>query len=51
MACTARCMAGENSTVGPVEARILRWTNQSPDARWITYDALGKDLVTRNFGK
>ena len=27
---------------GPVEARILRWANQSSDSRWITYDALGR---------
>ena len=28
--------------MGPVQAHILRWTNQSPDDHWVTYDAFGK---------
>ncbi|HSE39302.1 MAG TPA: amidohydrolase family protein, partial [Acidobacteriota bacterium] len=27
---------------GPVQAKIIRWANQSPDGKWITYDALGR---------
>jgi Tol biopolymer transport system component/imidazolonepropionase-like amidohydrolase len=27
---------------GPVKARILRWPNQSPDGKWIVFDALGR---------
>jgi Tol biopolymer transport system component/imidazolonepropionase-like amidohydrolase len=27
---------------GPVQARILRWTNESPDGRWVTFDAFGR---------
>jgi Tol biopolymer transport system component/imidazolonepropionase-like amidohydrolase len=39
---TPRVTWQEKIATGPVEARILRWANQSPDARWITYDALGR---------
>jgi Tol biopolymer transport system component/imidazolonepropionase-like amidohydrolase len=27
---------------GPVKPRILRWPNQSPDGKWIVFDALGR---------
>jgi Tol biopolymer transport system component len=27
---------------GPVRARILRWTSQSPDGKWIAFDAFGR---------
>ncbi len=32
----------EKIDMGPVQAHILRWTNQAPDARWITFDAFGR---------
>jgi Tol biopolymer transport system component/imidazolonepropionase-like amidohydrolase len=38
--------------MGPVQAHILRWTNQSPDGHWVTYDAFGKIwLQELNAGK
>ncbi|MBS0374716.1 MAG: PD40 domain-containing protein [Proteobacteria bacterium] len=27
---------------GPVRARILRWPNQSPDGRWLAFEAFGR---------
>jgi imidazolonepropionase-like amidohydrolase len=27
---------------GPVQARILRWTTESPDGKWIAFDAFGR---------
>ena len=27
---------------GPVQARILRWTSESPDGKWIAFDAFGR---------
>ena len=32
----------EKVDMGPVKARILRWTSQSADGRWIAFDALGR---------
>jgi hypothetical protein len=32
----------ERVASGPVEARILRWPSQSPDGRWIAFDAFGR---------
>ncbi|MCI0444517.1 amidohydrolase family protein [bacterium] len=38
--------------MGPVQAHILRWTNQSPDGRWVTFDSFGKIwLQELNAGK
>lgn len=32
----------EKVETGPVVARILRWPNQSPDARWLAFEAFGR---------
>jgi Tol biopolymer transport system component/imidazolonepropionase-like amidohydrolase len=32
----------EKTETGPVQARILRWTTESPDGRWIAFDAFGR---------
>jgi Tol biopolymer transport system component/imidazolonepropionase-like amidohydrolase len=32
----------EKVETGPVQARILRWPSQSPDGRWIAFDAFGR---------
>jgi Tol biopolymer transport system component/imidazolonepropionase-like amidohydrolase len=32
----------EKVASGPVEARILRWPNQSPDGKWIVFEAFGR---------
>ena len=32
----------EKVDAGPVRARILRWTSQSPDGKWIAFDAFGR---------
>jgi Tol biopolymer transport system component/imidazolonepropionase-like amidohydrolase len=32
----------EKVPTGPVEARILRWPSQSPDGRWVAFDAFGR---------
>ena len=32
----------EKLETGPVKARILRWPSQSPDDRWIVFDAFGR---------
>ncbi|HEY2946574.1 MAG TPA: hypothetical protein VGN09_29340, partial [Vicinamibacteria bacterium] len=32
----------EKVDTGPVRARILRWTSQSPDGKWIAFDAFGR---------
>ncbi|HEY7112979.1 MAG TPA: amidohydrolase family protein [Thermoanaerobaculia bacterium] len=32
----------EKLPTGPVEARILRWPSQSPDGKWIAFDAFGR---------
>jgi Tol biopolymer transport system component/imidazolonepropionase-like amidohydrolase len=35
----------EKMEAGPVRARILRWTSQSPDRKWIAFDAFGRVWV------
>ncbi len=37
----------EKVAAGPVEARILRWPSQSPDGRWIAFDAFGRVWLQR----
>ncbi len=32
----------ERIETGPVQARILRWAGESPDGRWIAFDAFGR---------
>lgn len=32
----------EKMDMGPISARILRWPTQSPDGRWILFDAFGR---------
>jgi Tol biopolymer transport system component/imidazolonepropionase-like amidohydrolase len=32
----------EKVDMGPVQARILRWPSQSPDGRWIAFEAFGR---------
>jgi Tol biopolymer transport system component/imidazolonepropionase-like amidohydrolase len=32
----------EKIETGPVPSRILRWPSQSPDGKWITFDAFGR---------
>jgi Tol biopolymer transport system component/imidazolonepropionase-like amidohydrolase len=32
----------EKCDEGPIQARILRWPNQSPDGKWIVFDAFGR---------
>ena len=32
----------EKLPTGPVDARILRWPSQSPDGKWIAFDAFGR---------
>ena len=32
----------EKTESGPVQARILRWTTESPDGKWIAFDAFGR---------
>ncbi len=32
----------EKLPTGPIEARILRWPSQSPDGKWIAFDAFGR---------
>jgi Tol biopolymer transport system component/imidazolonepropionase-like amidohydrolase len=32
----------ERLETGPVQARILRWTSESPDGKWIAFDAFGR---------
>ncbi len=32
----------ERIETGPVNARILRWPSQSPDGKWIVFDAFGR---------
>ncbi len=32
----------ERIDTGPVHARILRWTTESPDGKWIAFDAFGR---------
>jgi len=32
----------ERVEAGPVQARILRWTSESPDSRWVAFDAFGR---------
>jgi len=32
----------EKVATGPVKARILRWPSQSPDGRWIAFEAFGR---------
>jgi Tol biopolymer transport system component len=32
----------EKMDMGPVQARILRWPGQSPDGRWIAFEAFGR---------
>ena len=32
----------ERLETGPVEARILRWASESPDGKWIAFDAFGR---------
>ncbi|MCI0411358.1 amidohydrolase family protein [bacterium] len=32
----------EKLETGPVKAKILRWPSQSPDGRWIMFDAFGR---------
>ena len=35
---------------GPVEARILRWPSQSPDGKWIAFDAFGRVWLQETSG-
>ena len=32
----------EKMDMGPVQAKILRWPSQSPDGRWIAFEAFGR---------
>src|SRR5262245_42693974 len=32
----------EKMDMGPVRARILRWPSQSPDGRWVAFEAFGR---------
>jgi Tol biopolymer transport system component/imidazolonepropionase-like amidohydrolase len=32
----------EKLPTGPIDARILRWPSQSPDGKWIAFDAFGR---------
>ena len=32
----------ERIETGPVRARILRWTSESPDGKWVAFDAFGR---------
>mgnify|MGYP006171025255 FL=1 len=32
----------ERTATGPVQARILRWTTESPDGRFVAFDAFGR---------
>ena len=45
----------EKMDMGPVKAKILRWPSQSPDGRWIAFEAFGRvwlqEVVRRKGGR